>query len=184
MGFWFRADQVNDEIRCRNSHYYTEEDGRCGVIPCFNENRASSYKCSHAYAGLAPSGRCKRCEKQYQKEQQMATKQKTAAILSPDAPIVQNANGGKQSDTGTRCDLLPPYAALHVAAILHAGAKKYGENNWHAIGVNEHVNHALTHLYAFLAGDDLDDHLGHACCRMQMALEQQLTGRINGEAKT
>lgn len=97
-----------------------------------------------------------------------------APILSPDAPVISNSSGGKQSDTGTRIDLFPPLSTLHVGAILDHGARKYGENNWHQISVNEHLNHLLTHAFAYLAGDTQDDHLGHLACRGMMALEIEL----------
>lgn len=94
--------------------------------------------------------------------------------VGPDAPITTNNRGGKQADIPYRCDLVPARAVLHVAAILKPAARKYGEDNWRKIGVQEHVNHALTHLFALQAGDGSDDHLGHATCRLMMALEQQL----------
>jgi hypothetical protein len=98
------------------------------------------------------------------------------ADLSPDAPTAINEHSGRQSSLPYRCDLLPPRALLHEAEILARGAAKYGVDNWRKIGVREHVNHALTHLLAMLAGDGQDDHLGHATCRCLMALEMQLTG--------
>lgn len=52
-----------------------------------------------------------------------------------------------------------------------------GYSNWHSIPLGDHVNHALTHLFAHLAGDVQDDHLEHASCRLLMALEQKITGR-------
>lgn len=94
--------------------------------------------------------------------------------VGPDAPTVVNESGGKQSDSPYRSDLLPPKASLHVAAILKYGATKYGDNNWRKIALNDHLNHALTHIFAHLAGDIQDDHLGHAACRMMMALETAL----------
>lgn len=105
--------------------------------------------------------------------------ERTAIIngIGPDAPTTTNANGGKQSATPFRCDLLPPLATLAVAEVLASGAAKYGANNWHAITVEEHLNHAMGHQLAYLAGDTQDDHLEHAACRLLMALEQKLAGR-------
>jgi hypothetical protein len=91
--------------------------------------------------------------------------------LSPDAPVITNDKGAKQSDTGLRMDLVPPRAILAVGQVLNDGAKKYGVDNWHGIPVNDHINHALSHLYAHLAGDTQDEHLSHAACRVLMALE-------------
>ncbi len=91
--------------------------------------------------------------------------------LSPDAPIVTNEVGAKQSAVPYRCDLLPARATLAVAGVLHEGAVKYGDDNWKGIPVREHLNHALTHILAYLASDRQDQHLEHAACRLLMAVE-------------
>jgi hypothetical protein len=92
---------------------------------------------------------------------------------------VTNAAGAKQSATLYRCDLLPPHAILAVAWVLDNGARKYGPNNWHGIPVADHLNHALTHVFAWLAGDTQDSHLEHAACRVLMALDQIASGRMS-----
>lgn len=94
--------------------------------------------------------------------------------VGPDAPTVVTKNGAKQSGSPYRCDLLPAKASLHIAEILKYGAEKYGDNNWRGLTVSDHVNHAMTHLFAFQAGDITDDHLGHAACRMLMALDTNI----------
>jgi tagatose-1,6-bisphosphate aldolase non-catalytic subunit AgaZ/GatZ len=72
--------------------------------------------------------------------------------------------------------LVDPQALFNLARVLAYGAKKYGENNWRSLTVQEHLNHALQHIYAYLAGDFQDDHLGHAQCRVHMALAVLLQG--------
>ncbi len=94
--------------------------------------------------------------------------------VGPDAPTVTLPNGAKQSATPARLDLIPMLALLHVGAILQEGAAKYGEKNWVGIPVVQHLNKMLIHAAAFLAGDTQDDHIGHLCCRAQMALERFL----------
>lgn len=91
--------------------------------------------------------------------------------VGPDAPTTVNERGGKQSASLYRCDLLPPLASLEVSKVLKHGADKYGPNNWHKISLDEHLNHMLVHVLAYLAGDGQDDHLGHMACRALMALE-------------
>jgi len=95
----------------------------------------------------------------------------TISGVGPDAPIETLANGAKQSSSPYRLDLIPPLALLDVASILKAGAEKYGENNWRGISIEDNINHALVHVYAYLSGDKQDNHLGHAACRLQFALE-------------
>jgi hypothetical protein len=97
--------------------------------------------------------------------------------VGKDEPIAINAAGGKQSASPFRCDLLPPHATLAVAEVLAHGAAKYGANNWHVIPVEDHLNHALVHIFADRAGDASDDHLEHAACRIMMALDQKRSGR-------
>jgi hypothetical protein len=96
--------------------------------------------------------------------------------VGKEAPTVTNAAGAKQSATLYRADLLPPLATLAVAKVLAEGAAKYGDNNWRKIPTGDHLNHAMIHVLAFLAGDTQDDHLQHAACRLLMALETELTG--------
>lgn len=91
--------------------------------------------------------------------------------VGPDAPMIVNEHGGKQSDSPYRTDLLPPRSLLAVAKILKHGATKYGEENWRLTTRKENLNHALTHVLAYLAGDTQDEHLEHAACRLLFALE-------------
>ena len=95
------------------------------------------------------------------------------AGVGPEAPIVVNSKGGKQSRSRHRCDLLPARATLYVAEVLEQGAAKYGPNNWRSIPCEDHINHALVHLFSYLAGDRQDSHLEHAACRALMALEMK-----------
>ena len=101
-----------------------------------------------------------------------------------DAPVqIDTVTGARQSKSPYRCDLRPPLAALHVGVILHEGSSKYGDWNWLPIPLVEHLNHALIHINCFLAGDTSDDHLGHATCRMEMALERQLMDKLTMDGR-
>lgn len=98
--------------------------------------------------------------------------------LGPDAPVVENEHGGRQSDTGLRLDLNDPAAWMALGRVLHQGAEKYGVDNWRKIGTRSHLNHVLVHIAAYLQGDTQDDHLEHAHCRMMMALAMELQGGV------
>ncbi|TXH10028.1 MAG: hypothetical protein E6R03_15885 [Hyphomicrobiaceae bacterium] len=87
--------------------------------------------------------------------------------------MVQTDRGGLHSDTPYRVDAVPPKALLAIASVLKAGAEKYGLDNWRRIARTEHLNHALVHIFAHLAGDQSDDHLAHAGCRLLFALETE-----------
>lgn len=58
---------------------------------------------------------------------------------------------------------------IKVAKTLQEGVEKYPTNNWRLIPQEEHINHALIHLIAHLAGDKQDNHIEHALTRLMMA---------------
>lgn len=95
--------------------------------------------------------------------------------VGPDAPTVENAEGARQSSTPYRFDLTPPLALAKIAMVQSHGADKYGEWNWMGIPTEDHLNHALAHIHAYVAGDvqegDVVEHLGHAACRILYALD-------------
>lgn len=95
--------------------------------------------------------------------------------VGPDTPSTVNERGGKQSALDYRFDLVDPLTMFTLARILDEGSRKYGDWNWRNITQSDNINHALSHIYAFLAGDKQDDHLGHAFCRLMFALSQELT---------
>lgn len=90
--------------------------------------------------------------------------------VGPDAPTVVNEIGAKQSDTPYLFTDFDPMAMLDIAKVSANGNKKYGPNNWANIPTNDHLNHALTHIFAYLAGDKQDNHLAHAACRLLFAI--------------
>lgn len=57
-----------------------------------------------------------------------------------------------------------------ISSVLQYGASRYKPNNWRLIPQEEHINHALIHIYAFILGDTQDDHIDHALCRLMMAM--------------
>ena len=106
----------------------------------------------------------------------------TSAILGvgKDAPITVNEHGGKQSKLPYRFDLLDARAMFALAKVLCEGAEKYGDENWRKIPIRDHLNHLLAHVYAYMAGDESDDHLEHAFCRAMMAVALKLEGKQYG----
>ena len=81
-----------------------------------------------------------------------------------------NPQGGKQSRLDYRFDLIDAKAMFDLARVMHEGTKKYEKDNWRKISTDDHLNHALSHIWAHLAGDKQDNHLGHALTRVMMAL--------------
>lgn len=97
-------------------------------------------------------------------------------VESYEPGVMMNQHGGKQSDIGSRLDLLPPTAILNVGQVLHRGAKKYGDRNWRKIETHEHLAHAIKHIYEYLQGNTTEDQLSHAATRLLFALEISKVG--------
>ena len=101
-----------------------------------------------------------------------------------DAEIIVNEQGGKQSKTPSRLDLVPAEAIIEVGKVLEEGLKKYSIiDNWRLIDSRSHLNHVLVHIFAYLAGDRQDEHLSHAACRALMALEMYINEQKNNSQK-
>lgn len=92
---------------------------------------------------------------------------------------VVNEHGAGQSYVGARADLLDSRAMLRLCEVLDHGANKYGVESWRRISQEDHVNHALLHLFAGLQrsfaynpspDEYIDDDLGNAFTRLMFAL--------------
>ena len=83
---------------------------------------------------------------------------------------IVNAAGGAQSMLHGAPHLIPAEALLRLNQVVGYGARKYAPNNWRKIPYEEHISHALEHLFLLLDGDLNDDHLGHALCRLAFAV--------------
>lgn len=91
------------------------------------------------------------------------------------APMVTNKEGGNQSQLKHAYTLVPLNSLAEVAQVLHTGASKYGIDNWKLIPTDDHLNHALHHIFLHLAGNTTENHLAHATTRMMMAHEMNIT---------
>lgn len=102
-------------------------------------------------------------------------------VAGKDRPITVNEKGGGQSSVPVRFDLIDGKALFNMAHVLDEGAKKYGDNNWRQIDVEDHLNHLIMHAYAYLSGDRSDEHLSHIMCRAMFAQAVAIT---EAESKT
>ena len=91
-------------------------------------------------------------------------------MTEPVENLTHFASGAVRSaDTaGLRYDLISPIALKRIAQTCAEGAAKYSAFNWEkGMDVPDLLNHAINHIYSYLAGDRSEDHLGHAawnCC--------------------
>ena len=82
---------------------------------------------------------------------------------------------------GERWDLITSIGLRRLAQTCAEGAAKYGEHNWtRGIPASVMLNHAIRHIYLYLAGDDSEDHLAHAAwnilgvCHFEEALPEMI----------
>ena len=65
--------------------------------------------------------------------------------------------------------LVPLEGLAKVAAVMKAGEDR--GNGWKEIPIEEHINHAISHIVAYLKGKHASHHLANAGCRILMALD-------------
>ncbi len=96
--------------------------------------------------------------------------------LGRDTPSHTTPMGGTHSDVPYKFDEIDPRVMLAMAGVVYHGSKKYRAYNWKGISTEDHLNHALVHIFGYLAKDTQDDHLEHALTRLMMALSVLLDG--------
>jgi len=98
-------------------------------------------------------------------ERRMKEQQGDRVMKEQQGDRVKFATGAVRSGDAeaTRYDLVSPIGLEAVARTCAEGAAKYGDWNWESgMPVHDLLNHALRHLYQYLAGDRTEDHLPHA----------------------
>jgi len=129
-------------------------------------SRDCSYRKTCVY--YKTEGNCLECLGAHPKSPKNPVEVKVKGV-SKDAPKTTNEQGGSQSAVAYGFDCLDPKAMFAMCEALEEGRQSYGKDNWRKIPMEDHINHLLIHIFAYLAGDTQDDHLGHAMCRAMFA---------------
>lgn len=72
-----------------------------------------------------------------------------------------------------QADLLPANALLEVVNVLTTGKERYPDDKWKTQTIQQHLSHALLHIFKYFQGDKTEPHLSHAATRLLFALEIQ-----------
>lgn len=104
----------------------------------------------------------------YQEQEQGMKEQEGANVRFATGAI-------RSSDAeATRYDLISPIGLEAVARTCAEGAAKYSDFNWEAgMPVHDLLNHALRHIYRYLAGDRSEEHLPHAAWGLLAAIHSE-----------
>jgi len=103
--------------------------------------------------------------------------------MSTDSGLTQFPTGAVRGNDAenVRFDLITPIGLRRLAETCAEGARKYGDHNWQkGIPASAMLNHAIRHIYLYLAGDRFEDHLAHAAwnilgvCHFEEAMPEMI----------
>ena len=83
----------------------------------------------------------------------------------------------RQRLDNVRFDLVSPQGLRRLAETYAHGAEKYSDHNWRkGMPFSVLMNHLITHIYTYLAGEDNEeDHLAHAAWGLFALMEFEET---------
>ena len=102
--------------------------------------------------------------------------QEADSVKEQEGETVRFSTGAVRSSDAeaTRYDLISPIGLDAVARTCAEGAAKYSDYNWeNGMPVHDLLNHALRHIYRYLAGDRSEDHLPHAAWGLLAAIHSE-----------
>ena len=107
--------------------------------------------------------------------------------------IITNETGGKQSKIAGMITEIPPLGLIEVSGVMALGSVNYprednGSPNWHKIDCMSNLDHAMEHVFTFLAErnkpisdfDKMKEELSHFAARALMAMEMFIKEEYNG----
>ncbi len=97
----------------------------------------------------------------------------TESAISRPVPAMSSTGSAA---TAPRFDLVDSDAIVALAEFM-GKAEQSGESaKWRGMSIRDQINHVLTHLFAFQAGNG-EQHLEQALCRLMMAVGDQRRGK-------
>ena len=153
-----------------------EDDERTADSPFEAVSVMSQSQMEAAWAGVR--SRVQGMQHRVQEFAAAAEKPAEAPLPPPTGKIVDGdrtrfATGAVRSSDAeeTRYDLISPIGLEAVARTCAEGAARYSPHNWErGMDVPDLLNHALRHIYQFLAGDRSEPHLPHAAWGLLAAI--------------
>ena len=93
-------------------------------------------------------------------------------LVMGESPILDGRYDGNICYIPFAYHLIPIEGMAKMAAVMRQGelAGK-PDDGWRMVPVKEHINHAISHLLAYVAGRHKEPHLANASCRVLMALD-------------
>lgn len=148
-----------------------EDDERTPESPFEAVSMMSQSQMEAAWAGV--KSRVKALQQQTKAHVAETAPQPPVADKIIDGDRTRFSTGAVRSSDAeaTRYDLISPIGLEAVARTCAEGAARYSAHNWErGMDVPDLLNHALRHIYQFLAGDRSEPHLPHAAWGLLAAI--------------